>query len=197
MMGLALLAILATGCFNRATGGGQIPVVKAGVDVNRLSQAAVAGDVLFTDPIPQYLFERATPPTAIQESSQDLVKIVLPHKELHVFALNSTKDTAALIVIEVSIHTRWGVLMIPAERKIIRAFADDPTLGKWLILLTDVDVRDEPDPIPLTAYRWTRAMVEQYKQCGIPAVQIDDCTRAFYQAAKTVLVSASVHVPQQ
>jgi hypothetical protein len=198
LLSLALLALVSTSCFGkRVTTHDRLQVIKPGGHLNVVAQTADLGDVFFAQPVPQYLFERAKPPTRIQDASVDLIKVVPPHKDLHLFALSSTRDTAALLVLEVSLHKRWGRLMIPAERRIIRAFAADSSLGRWLILLTDVDVRGEPDPIPLTAYRWTRSDVERFKQCGIPASQMNDCTDAFYLAARTVIVSSVVHIPGQ
>jgi hypothetical protein len=192
-LGLIVLSVLTTSCFGSRVTGKSVPNVQ-----QMPPSPEVAGDVLAPGrPNPFYLFERATPPADIQAASLDLVKVVSPHKNLHVFALKSTQDTAAVTVVEVSIHSRWGKLMIPAERRIIRAFANNPALGKWLILLDDIDVRGEPDPVPLTAYRWTRDDVEQYKECGIPALDIDACTDAYYRVAKVVIVSSSTGGVQQ
>jgi hypothetical protein len=192
VLGLAILAVVSTSCFgNRVTGRSVegIPVVVA---------PEIAGDVLAPGPpFPFYLFEQATPPAEIQKASLDLLKLVSPRHDLHLFALKSTENTAAIAVIEVSLHSRWGKNMIPAERQIIRAFADDPSLGKWLILLDDVDVRGEPDPIPMTAYRWSRDVVEQYKACGIPPDKLDACTDDFYRVARVVIVSSSFRGVQQ
>lgn len=192
-LGLVVMAVLSSSCFGNRVTNRSVP---------NISQVApppeIAGDVLAPGPpYPFYLFERATPPADIQAASLNLVKVIRPQRNLRVFALKSTQDTAAVIVVEVSIHSRWGRLMIPAERQIIQAFADDPTFGKWLILLDDVDIRGEPDPVPLTAYRWTRDDVEQYKECGIPAVDLDACTDAFYRLAKVVIVSSRIRGVQQ
>jgi hypothetical protein len=192
-LGLVVLAVLSTSCFGSRVTGKSVP------NVGQIGSAPeVAGDVLAPGPpYPFYLFERATPPADIQASSLNLIKVVSPRKNLHLFALKSTENTAAVIVVEVSIHSRWGKLMIPAERQIIQAFASDPSMGKWLILLDDVDIRGEPDPVPLTAYRWTRDEVEQYKECGIPAVTLDACTATFYQEARVVIVSSRIRGVQQ
>jgi hypothetical protein len=192
-MGVALLAVASTSCFSRSVRHQTLSTIAPSEAVPVAAQTEALGDVLAPQlTYPLYLFEDATPPAGVQRSSVTLVKVVEPRKRLHIIALKSTRETAAVFVQEISIHTHWGVLMIPAERQIIRAFADDPSLGKWLILLTDVDVRGDPDPIPLTAYRWTRLQVEQYKACGIPDTMIDECTKAFYHLAKTVLVSTKV-----
>jgi hypothetical protein len=192
-LGLIVLSVLSTSCF-----GARV----TGKSVSSIEQVApppeLAGDVLAPGAAhPFYLFEQATPPVDIQAASLNLVKVVLPHKNLHVFALKSTQGTAAVNVVEVSTHNRWGRLMIPAERQIIRAFANDPTLGEWLILLDDVDIRGEPDPVPLTAYRWTRDEVEQYKECGIPVLDLDACTDAYYRVARVVIVSSRTGGAQQ
>jgi hypothetical protein len=192
VLGLAVLAVVSTSCFgNRVTG-------RSVQGISGVKAPEIAGDVLAPGPpYPFYLFERATPPADIQKASLELLKLVTPRHDLHLFALKSTQDTAAIALIEVSLHTRWGKAMIPAERQIIQAFADDTGLGKWLIILDDVDVRGEPDPVPLTAYRWSRAEVEQYKACGIPPVKLDACTDDFYRVARVVVVSSGIKGVQQ
>jgi hypothetical protein len=191
VIGLAVLALASTSCLTHRIGNGPTPILGPGGGLKPISSVEATGDVLAAAGASLiYVFERATPPMAVRPASVDLVGTVPPHKHLLIGPLSSTKDTAALIVIEVSIHSRWGSLMIPAERRIIRAFADDRTMGRWLILLTDVVVRGEPDPVPMTAYRWTRDDVERFRACGIPAAVIDDCTDAFYASAKTVFIAS-------
>jgi hypothetical protein len=192
-LGLVVMAVLFSSCFGDRVTNRSVPNV-----AQVAPPPEIAGDVLAPGPpYPFYLFERATPPADIQAASLDLVKVIRPQRNLRVFALKSTQETAAVILVEVSIHDRWGRLMIPAERQIIQAFADNPTLGKWLILLDDVDIRGEPDPVPLTAYRWTRDDVQKYNECGIPAVDLDACTDAFYRLAKVVILSSRIRGVQQ
>jgi hypothetical protein len=192
-LGLVVMAVLSSSCFGDRVTNRSVPNV-----AQVAPPPEIAGDVLAPGPpYPFYLFERATPPADIQAASLDLVKVIRPQRNLRVFALKSTQETAAVILVEVSIHDRWGRLMIPAERQIIQAFADNPTLGKWLILLDDVDIRGEPDPVPLTAYRWTRDDVQKYNECGIPAVDLDACTDAFYRLAKVVILSSRIRGVQQ
>jgi hypothetical protein len=82
--------------------------------------------------------------------------------------------------------------MIPEERKLFLQFARDPSLGDWLIMITDVDVIDAPDPVPLVAYRWTRDGVEAYAECGIPqSTLIEDCTAAFFRSANMIFLIRS------
>jgi predicted small secreted protein len=195
-LSLVVLALLSTACFSGSGIGRSVQAIPSASEAVQAN--VILGDVLAPGPpYPFYLFEQATPPTDIQEASLSLVKQVPRQKNLHVVALKSTQDTAAVIVLEVSNHGRWGELMIPAERRIIRAFAADRSLGKWLILLSDVDIRGEPDPIPLTAYRWTRDDVQTYERCGIPQSEIDSCTQAFFLVAKTVIVSTGFRGVQQ
>jgi hypothetical protein len=197
-VGLAIAALFSASCVGHGFTGKSVGTVPPPATESGQTGVGVAGDVLAPGPpVPVFLFERATPPADIQPGSVELATLIDRQKDLHVVALKSTRETAAVILVEVSTHQKWGRLMIPAERQIIRAFAEDPKLGKWLILLTDVDVRGEPDPIPLTAYRWTRDDVEQYDQCGIPSAAIDDCTQAFYEVARTVLVAAGAQAAQR
>jgi len=117
----------------------------------------------------------------LEPSSLSLVAALPSIRNLHVEALHSPSDTAAVSLREDDHFTdRWGRLMIPAERKIFVRFAADPALGDWLVVEDDVRVSKGPDPIPLTGYRWSRADVESYARCGIPPAVIDSCTQAFY-----------------
>ena len=78
--------------------------------------------------------------------------------------------------------------MWPALRKVFAAFAADPSFGEWLVIVDDVKVEGGPDPVPLTAYRWPRAAVEAYAECGIPPDGIDDCTSQFYRTPEVIFV---------
>lgn len=139
--------------------------------------------------IPEFIFGPPTEVPEVQPPSWTLVRLVPKHRHLTVRPLPSGEGTSAINLIEVSsFEERWGRLMTPAQRRIFAAFADDADLGKWLVIVNDVDVTDGPDPIPLTAYRWTRAAVETYALCGIPPSEIDDCTKAFYHASETMFV---------
>jgi hypothetical protein len=141
---------------------------------------------------PIFVFGHAVPVPVAQPASRRLAGLVPSSRRLDVTALPSPRDTAAVGLRE---HTRfdqhWGALSIPAQRQIIAAFAADPTMGSWLVLVTDVDIRGGPDPIPLTAYRWDRQAVEAYAACGIPPVEVDDCTFRFFVAGEAVLVRLS------
>jgi hypothetical protein len=78
--------------------------------------------------------------------------------------------------------------MTPAERQAFGAFAANSTLGKYLVVFTDVVVRGGIDPVPLTGYRWRRPDVEAYAACGIPSSGLDSCTRVFYARPEMVLI---------
>ncbi len=137
---------------------------------------------------PWYVFG---PDARVQPSSVKLAELVPWDPRLNVVAPPSPGETAALDLVEDAFPTdRWGALLIPAERRTFAAFAADRTLGEWLIMFTDVRVVRGPDPIPTTGYRWTRADVEAYAACGIPASLIDECTIAFFRSADTVLFSS-------
>src|SRR5207247_8664510 len=137
-----------------------------------------AGVSLVPLAIPQFLFGPSDPARiAFQPSSQHLVALVPKNKRLHLMVLPSPADTVAIDLLEDSTPTRtWGELMTPAQRTIFRAFAADASLGKWLVILDDVNVVGGPDPIPLTAYLWARSDVVTYARCGIPNTGIDGCT---------------------
>jgi hypothetical protein len=117
----------------------------------------------------------------VQSASRRLSTVVPRERDLNVKAIHSPDGSAAVQLREHdTAQQRWGRLMIPAERRIIAAFARDPSFGQWLIIVDDVKVRGGTDPIPRTGYRWKRADVEAYARCGIPTEVIDLCTQAFY-----------------
>ena len=146
----------------------------------------------------QYIFCSVTPnPEAanagLQPSTAQLGTSVPKLDGLSWTALKSTKDTSAILLIEDRQDLPWGSLIGPAEAQVFKAFANDKSLGDWLIVITDVVVNGLVDPVPATARRWARQQVESYAKCGIPeAVPItgaDSCTSAFLRAATTVVVA--------
>ena len=150
-----------------------------------------SGVSLFPIKIPTFVFgpEVATQP--VQSASVELANLVPNLPRLHVVALPSPAHTAALNLVEDSTpRLKWGELLTPAQRTVFRAFASDPSLGNWLVIVDDVNVKGGIDPIPLTAYLWPRSALTTYLQCGIPNTGIDACTDAFYTKAFMVLVSA-------
>ena len=144
---------------------------------------------LFQVSIPTWVFGRAIPSPTSQRGSEALADVAPVSPRLRVSALPSGAATAAVYVLEESPRGhRWGELMIPAERTMFRAFAADPSLGEWLVVVDDVHVLWGVDPIPTTAYRWNRNDVEAYAQCGIPPKAIDRCTHEFYAKPQMVLI---------
>ncbi len=127
------------------------------------------------------IFGSPAPVPTIRPPSSSLASVPASNPRLHVTPLPSGEGTTAVDLKEDSPkgHT-WGELMTPAQRAIFRTFAADPSLGRYLVIVDDVNVMGSPDPIPVTAYRWTRAEVEKYARCGIPSFGIDRCTAAFY-----------------
>ena len=129
------------------------------------------------------------PEFQIQGSSKRLVAMIGRQPRLDVVALRSEQGTVALMFVErASPKSRWGELMTPAQRRVFGAFAADPSMGRWLIVFTDVKVKGGTDPIPVTGYRWKRADVEGYAECGIPSSGLDTCTRLFYDTPEMVLL---------
>jgi len=145
---------------------------------------------------PVFVFGHAVPAAHVQPASQSLVGTVKSNKRLMVDPLPGPAGTAAVHVLETSrTADRWGALTTPAQRAIYSMFASDQSLGDFLVMVTDVRVTDGPDPVPVTAYRWPRAAVEDYAACGIPKVgigipwtHIDPCTDQFFQISQTVMV---------
>jgi hypothetical protein len=161
-------------------------------------QAPRGGEVFVALPHPQYLFGPHFPQASVTAATRRARDLLGTDPRLTIEPLLSTPSTVALALREsVSGDQRWGEVMIPAERRLFAGFAGDPSLGRWLILITDVDVSDGPDPVPLTAYRWDRGAVEHFAACGIPPSGFDACTDGFFVAAETQMLIASGSHPQQ
>jgi hypothetical protein len=143
-----------------------------------------------------YLFRVDRPPVAVRPASVKLADLVADISGLGTAGLPSTNGAAAVILVEDSPGTPWGTLLNEAERKIFGAFAADESMGPWLILVSDVVVRDQKDPVPPTGYRWDRKDVQAYVSCGIPASGTNDCKSAFFRAARSVVLAASGYVPR-
>ena len=128
------------------------------------------------------------PEFQIQGSSKRLVALIGSRPRLEVEALRSERGTVALKFVEKATpKSQWGDVMTPAERRVFGAFAADRNMGDFLIVFTDILVIGGQDPIPMTGYRWKRADVEAYANCGIPSSGLDTCTRLFYTTPQMVL----------
>jgi hypothetical protein len=172
-----------------AAAGGKTPALQALTPAPDQNGGA-SGVSLVPLSIPQFIFGPPVVTPQVQDASGSLVDLAAPNKRLHVLPLPSPTGTAAIDFIEDSTPAlRWGELMWPAQRKMFAAFAADPTLGEFLVIVDDVNVLGGPDPVPLTAYRWARESVEAYALCGIPKTGIDACTVAFYAAPQVLVIS--------
>lgn len=137
-----------------------------------------------------YLFTDGQPAVAIQAGSRTLVAAIGSPEGLAVKPLETTPDTAGVMLLEETAEGReWGEVLFPAESKVFGAFTDDANTGEWLVLVADVYVRGLQDPIPPTAYRWSRADVEAYADCGIPARGRDECSEEFFAKALKVVLA--------
>jgi hypothetical protein len=154
------------------------------------SAEPTGGEALVAVPFPQTLFGPPLVDAEVQPGTIKLKGLIAQHPRLKVTALASSLGTVALGLQETSSgKQRWGEVMIPEERKLFRRFAEDPSVGNWLIVLTDVDVTDGPDAVPLVAYRWHREAVQAYAECGIPqSLSIEECTEAFYRAPEYIFL---------
>lgn len=181
------LALLISGC----TQPREIPVEQHVVP--SVAAEETGGSAVVALPYPQTLFGPPLIGAEVQPETLKLKDLILSHPRLEVTALASSQRTVALALREqASGDERWGEVMIPEERKLFLRFAKDRSLGDWLIVITDVDVTDAPDPVPLVAYRWTREGVEAYEKCGIPqSTIIEDCTESFYYSANVVFLIRS------
>jgi hypothetical protein len=154
-------------------------------------------DVLAPTLAHDYVFERGKPPVDFQQGSTALVALLPKTPGLHVAALKSTKDSAAVFMIEDDPKAAWGELLLPAEKTVFERFAANPKLGGWLMVIDDVIVYGPKDPVPITAYRWARSDVEKYVACGIPKPGTqNDCSRTFFLIARTVILQKSNYVPR-
>lgn len=154
------------------------------------SPQPTGGQAVVAIPTEQTLFGPPLDHASVQPGTLRLKSLIVQHPRLRVTALPSSLRTAALGLQEkASAKQRWGGVMIPQERKVFLLFAQDSSLGDWLIMITDVEVTHGPDPIPLVAYRWARADVEAYAKCGIPqSLIIDRCTDSFYAVPEVMFV---------
>jgi hypothetical protein len=178
------LALLTVGC----TRVREVPV--RSLATPEPTAQPTGGEVFVAVPFPMTLFGPPLRKASVQPGTLKLKDLVLAHPRLKVTALASSQRTVALGLREkASGRQRWGEIMIPEERRLFRRFAQDTSTGSWLILITDVDVTDGPDPVPLVAYRWTRDDVEAFATCGIPpSVARNDCTDTFFQAAEVIFL---------
>jgi hypothetical protein len=157
----------------------------------------ISVDVLAPTLAHDYVFERGTPPVDFQQGSRTLVDMLPKPPGLHVAALESTRDSAAIFMIEDDPKVAWGALLLPAEKTVFEEFAANRKLGDWLMLIDDVIVPGPKDPVPVTAYRWARADVEHYVACGIPKPGTqNDCSNIFFRIARTVILQKSNYVPR-
>ena len=70
-------------------------------------------------------------------------------------------------------------------------------LPRRLMVVDDVIIPGPQDPVPVTAYRWARADVEQYVTCGIPKPGTqNDCSNIFFRIARTVILKHTNYVPR-
>jgi hypothetical protein len=133
-------------------------------------------------------------PMDFRPGSRDLVQAVerlgLSDEGLLVVALKTTDDASGVFLLEDAPDMDWGSLLTQGQPEIFRTFHQNPGLGRWLILVTDVVVHRLDDPIPPTGYRWARTDVDAYAKCGMPADPADECRREFFRSATTVVLQA-------
>jgi hypothetical protein len=143
----------------------------------------------------RWLFSCNKPAVDYTPSSKALADLAAKVPGLGTTGLKSTPDTSAVMLVEDDPNEPWGTELRLAERSILDQFASDPSMGGWLILVTDVVVHASLDPIPPTAYRWTRAEVQQYVDCGIPDSGTNDCSTAFFKTADVIVLAPEGGAP--
>jgi hypothetical protein len=137
----------------------------------------------------RWLFRCDHPPVAFRQSSVKLANLVGDIHGLGTAGLKSTPDAAAVVLVEDDPAVPWGTHLHGAELAIFRAFARDKSMGAWLILVTDVVVHGSKDPIPPTAYRWSRAEVVTFVLCGMPPLATNPCHDRFWKAADQIVLA--------
>jgi hypothetical protein len=177
-----VLGAVAAAC-STSSGSQGIPSSSPSASVNQ-----VLADVISPSLDHGFVFEHGQPPVEIQPGSKDLLGRIPGVKGLHTYPLLSTQNSVALLLIEDDASVKWGTHLRPALNVIFEQFAANPTMGDWLIVLDDVVVHEKQDPIPLTAYRWPRANVEEYVACGVPTRGQNACSKKFYLQALTIIL---------
>src|SRR6266571_7478716 len=86
----------------------------------------------------RWLFSCNKPAVDYRPSSKTLADLAAKVPGLGTTGLKSTPDTSAVMLVEDDPNVPWGTDLHLAERSIIDQFASDPSMGGWLILVTDV-----------------------------------------------------------
>ena len=150
------------------------------------------GDAVAPAPVrggQRYLFRRDRPPVEVRAGSRRLARAVAGIRGLTATPLPSTEDAEAVYLVEDAPDRPWGAVLQVARPRVIRAFLRERDGAGWLILVTDVVVHRLRDPVPPTAYRWSRREVEDYARCGIPDSGTNECTVQFFRRADTVVLA--------
>jgi hypothetical protein len=144
----------------------------------------------------RYLFRCDNPKVAYRDGSKALADLAATVPGLGTSGLKSTIDTSAVLMVEDDPNVPWGQHIQDAERKIFQTFVATRDMGEWLIIVADVQVHGGPDPIPPTAYRWTREEVQTFLDCGIPEDGArNDCSEAFAHAADVIVLAPQAGPP--
>src|SRR5947199_150310 len=86
----------------------------------------------------------------------------------------------------------WSACSYSSAQHPVSPYAT-PSMGAWLIVVADVAVQGGPDPLWPTAYRWTRADVQQYVSCGVGT---PDCKTTFFARAVQVVLAPENDAPR-
>jgi hypothetical protein len=144
-----------------------------------------------------YLFRSDKPPVKVQSGSVTLANMTAKIPSMVTTGLASTQGATAVMLVErATDQAVWGTQLLKAENDVFRTFAATSSMGDWLVMVTDVDVTNGQDPVFPTGYRWTRAMVDQYVKCGIPASGSNDCKSAFFRLAQSVVLAPQGGAPR-
>lgn len=191
---IAALGVLAAACGSDATFrpvGAASPSC-VGIDMGGDAVAPAAGVKDGT----RWLFRCDRPPVAFQQSSIKLADLVGNIQGLGTAGLKSTRGAAAVMLVEDDPEVPWGTHLRHAEPILFRAFVEGRAMGDWLILVTDVVVHAAKDPVPPTAYRWSRPEVAAFVSCGMPTSASGPCHETFWTSADQVVLAPAAGQPR-
>jgi hypothetical protein len=196
---LGLIALLLAGCSSSGAGTQVSPVASVCADGVGTTGGGAVTPAPGVQGKTRYIFRCDEPAVDYTKATRNLADLAATVPGVGTMGLKSTPDSVAVLIAEDDPSVPWSTRLLAAERKMFQTFAEDKSMGDWFILVSDVVVHGGLDPIPPTAYRWTRQQVQDYVSCGIPATGRNDCTTAFIHAASgtnTIILAAQGGAPR-
>jgi hypothetical protein len=140
------------------------------------------------NPARPYVFGGGNPAdaTVTRQSRRLATGLRLPDG-VRVIPLASTPQTAAVEVLERDPPGNFGDLLAAGQRAVFDRFARDRSLGPWLIVISALEGQGSAIAPPVVD-RWTRASVEAYARCGIPASGSNLCKQRFFSQSREAMI---------